>query len=115
VALTGSKISPAPPSINLNIFVICESSGVVSGRLLPRVFREIRGYKNKIFQKIFTPFLTSSYENQESRIKDFFRPNAQVRPTKGNACPVGCAVCYPIGVFFRSGNPLGELQITNSK
>jgi len=28
--------------------------------------------KNPFFPKIFTPFLTSSYENQESRIKNLF-------------------------------------------
>jgi len=58
--------------------------------------------KNPFFQIFFISFYINIYKFIPSEKYTIFRPNAQVRPTKGDACPVGCAVCYPIGVFFRN-------------
>ena len=73
-----------------------------------------RGVRAKIhfFKNFFISFHISIYKFIASEKHTIFRPNAQVRPTKGNACPVGCAVRHPIGVFCRNGKPLVELPIT---
>jgi len=46
--------------------------------------RRYSGAKIKFFSIFLTALLKTSYEYRESRIEDFFRPNAQVRLIKGS-------------------------------
>ena len=63
---------------------------------------QVVAHKNPFFQIFLTALLKTSYEHRELRIEDFFQPNAQARPTKGN-------------VFFRSGNSFGEQPMNYKK
>jgi len=60
--------------------------------------------KNRKIEKIFTPFLTSIYENQESRIEHYFRLKR------------ACSPNYRGTSFFAPGQQaqISELPITNN-
>jgi len=112
---------------------ICCASGLKSPRrLVPQVrlsgvkinqMRRGGKSKNLFFNNFFISFHISTYKFIASEKSAFFAAFAHVRPTKGNACPVGCVVCYPIGVFFREirdaryyiRDTLHEIRDTNNE